>query len=115
MSKLDQRREEFFRYVWDHTADPFVIGYEARAPLTDEELQWLQQVYQCCQADVEIATPRLKELLVNNGANLTALLLQVSGLTRNKIISDLKASLGEGAAPKSYKQLQLILESEGLT
>jgi hypothetical protein len=70
MSKLDQRREEFFRYVWDHTADPFVIGYEARAPLTDEELQWLQQVYQYCQADVEIATPSLKELLVNNGASL---------------------------------------------
>jgi Ser/Thr protein kinase RdoA (MazF antagonist) len=73
MSKLDQRREEFFRYVWDHTADPFVIGYEARAPLTDEELQWLQQVYQYCQADVEIATPSLKELLVNNGASLTTL------------------------------------------
>jgi len=105
MSELEQRREEFFRYVWDHTADPFVIGYEARAPLTDEELQWLQQVYQYCQADVEIATPSLKELLVNNGANLTALLLQVSGLTRNKVVSDLKASLGEVAAPKSYQQL----------
>jgi hypothetical protein len=30
MSELEQRREEFFRYVWDHTTDPFVIGYEAR-------------------------------------------------------------------------------------
>ena len=105
MSKLDQRREEFFRYVWDHTADPFVIGYEARAPLTDAEMEWLRQVYQYCRADVEIAVPSLKELLESNGTSLTALLLQLSGLTRNKIISDLKASLGEGAAPKSYKQL----------
>ncbi|MCL6536136.1 MAG: hypothetical protein K6U77_08695 [Armatimonadetes bacterium] len=105
MSKLDQRREEFFRYVWDHTADPFVIGYEARAPLTDKELEWLRQVYQYCRADVENATPNLKELLVSNGASLTALLLQVSGLTRNKVVSDLKASLGKDSAPKSYKQL----------
>jgi hypothetical protein len=105
MSELEQRREEFFRYVWDHTTDPFVIGYEARPPLTDTEAEWLQQVYQHCRADVENASRSLKELLESNGADLTALLLQISGLTRNKIISDLKASLGEVAAPRSYKQL----------
>jgi hypothetical protein len=105
MSKLDQRREEFFCYVWDHTTDPFVIGYEERTPLTDEELEWLRQVYQYCRADVEVAVPSLKELLESNGADLTALLLQISGLTRNKIISDLKASLGKKAAPSSYEQL----------
>jgi hypothetical protein len=105
MSELERRREEFFRYVWDHTTDPFVIGYEARPPLTDTEAEWLQQVYQHCRADVENASRSLKELLESNGADLTALLLQISGLTRNKIISDLKASLGEVAAPRSYKQL----------
>jgi hypothetical protein len=105
MSKLDQRREEFLCYVWDHTTDPFVIGYEERTPLTDEELEWLRQVYQYCRADVEVAVPSLKELLESNGADLTALLLQISGLTRNKIISDLKASLGKKAAPSSYEQL----------
>jgi len=105
MSELERRREEFFRYVWDHTADPFVIGYEARAPLTDAEMEWLQQVYQHCRADVETSAQRLKKLLESNGASLTALLLQISGLTRNKIVSDLKASLGEEEAPKSYKHL----------
>jgi hypothetical protein len=105
MSELEQRREEFFRYVWDHTADPFVIGYEARAPLTAEEFEWLQQVYQYCQADVEDASRNLMELLESNDARLIALLLQISGLTRNKIITDLKASLGEDVAPKSYKRL----------
>jgi hypothetical protein len=105
MSELEQRREEFFRYVWDHTTDPFVIGYEARAPLTAEEFEWLQQVYQHCRSDVEDASRNLRQLLESNGADLTALLLQISGLTRNKIISDLKASLGEVAAPRSYKQL----------
>jgi len=50
MSELEQRREEFFRYVWDHTTDLFVIGYEARPPLTDTEAEWLQQVYQHCRA-----------------------------------------------------------------
>jgi len=105
MSELEQRREEFFRYVWDHTADPFVIGYEARAPLTAEEFEWLQQVYQHCRSDVEDASRNLRQLLESNGASLAALLLQVSGLTRNKIISDLKASLGKDIAPKSYEHL----------
>jgi hypothetical protein len=105
MSELEQRREEFFQYVWDHTADPFVIGYEARAPLTAEEFEWLQQVYQHCRSDVEDASRNLRQLLESNGASLAALLLQVSGLTRNKIISDLKASLGKDIAPKSYEHL----------
>jgi hypothetical protein len=105
MSELEQRREEFFRYVWDHTADPFVIGYEGRAPLTDAEMEWLQQVYQHCRSDAEDASRNLRQLLESNGASLAALLLQVSGLTRNKIISDLKASLGKDIAPKSYEHL----------
>ncbi len=105
MNDFETKQKEFFRYVWDHTVDPFVVGFDIRRALNETEREWLQQAYLVCQANVESASQGLKSLLERNGAFCTALLLQISGLTRNRIISDLKASVGTDVAPKSYETL----------
>jgi len=103
---LEEKRKEFFSNIWDHTQDPFQTRFDVRRPLTDEEVQALSEIWHAihgAQDDEEVANVLL-EAIERNGHGLTLLLLQLSGLTRNKIISDLKAS-STGHKPSSYKNL----------
>lgn len=103
---LEEKRSEFFSNVWDHTQDPFQIRFDIRRPLTDEEVQALLKIHHAIhqtQDDGQVAQALL-ESIERHGHDLTLLLLQLSGLTRNKIISDLKASY-TGHKPSSYKSL----------
>ena len=88
---LGRRREEFARFVWDHGVDAFQAKFDARARLTDREIAFLLDL---------LSVPHLHSLgtLVDalDGAlfaepDRLRLLLQLVGLTRNKIVQDLKA------------------------
>ncbi len=105
MNSLEQRREEFFKFVWDHTKDPFLLRFDQRATLTPEEIGWLRRAYEYCFIEDEAeAVKSLRHLMVSGGKPTTLLLIQIGGLTRSKVITDLKSSLGE-RAPRRYDTL----------
>jgi hypothetical protein len=109
MSELDQRLEEFWQNVWDHGADAFQRQFDERRLLTPSELAELETVqsilYQ--SADDEAAAQQLLIHLKKNKP-LFELLLQLSGLTRNKLVSDFRASKaarGTKKMPRSHNAL----------
>lgn len=108
---VEQKRAEFFENLWDHTTDAFQVQFDDRRPLDPTELAALKKVaaaFKEKKSDKEIAV--LVKQLVDaqaEGQDLMALLLQITGGTRNKIISDLKAMAASGkfSAPSSYAGL----------
>ena len=106
---LSRRRTEFFQNVWDHTADPFQVQFDARRELTGPELVSLKRLvdaFACGKSDSEIAKLIRKEVR-GSSDDLLATLLQLVGSTRNKIITDLKAQVArEGSSiPSAYDGL----------
>lgn len=94
MGKVENRRSEFFARVWDHAADDFQMQFDQRRPLTKREIAILAAIVDEMRAG---KSPAEIALLVRGRLNashddLMVVLLQVAGLTRNKIITDLKAS-----------------------
>jgi len=105
-TELDQKREEFFRFVWDHSKDPFLLAFEQRRHLSDEEVNWLIRAFEACFVENETeAIESIKKLIDSEGQQATILLIQIAGLTRNKIITDLKAHLGRQHSPRSHRTL----------
>lgn len=110
-NSADPKRKEFFDNLWDHTSDAFQMQFDERRPLDAAELAALKKVaaaFKARKSDTEVAA-LVKELVdgQQDGQDLMALLLQITGGTRNKIISDLKAMAAAGnfAAPSNYAGL----------
>ncbi|GMV87866.1 MAG: hypothetical protein AMXMBFR81_07970 [Chthonomonas sp.] len=104
---VEARRKEFFANVWDHSKDPFQTQFDIVPPFSDpikSAVRTLHGLIRDQPDDTKIAAT-LKELISANGPELTACLLQLAGLTRNKVISDLHASSFAGHKPSSYKGL----------
>ncbi len=106
---LKDRRKEFHDHVWDHSKDPFQIQFDVRCNLHPAEISVLESIVaevKRTEDDAALAA-FLKEHITENGSDLTALLLQICGLTRSKIITDLKASTEGVKVPASYARLHL--------
>lgn len=104
---VEARRKEFFANVWDHSKDPFQAQFDVVPPFADSIKSAVKVLHGLIRAqpyDSKIAVT-LKDLIAANGPELTACLLQLAGLTRNKVISDLQASSYTGHKPSSYKGL----------
>lgn len=107
--ELSERREEFKKHVWDHSKDPFQLQFDIRRKLHQTELDILQAITAVVKRtdDDAILAAFIKKQITEHGKDLTTLLLQLCGLTRSKIISDLKASSVGVAVPSSYGRLHL--------
>ena len=91
---LAARRAEFASHLWDHTTDPFQTGFDERRPLSEEELSALRQITAAVgegKSDEALADVILG--LTRYAPEVLLSLMQVCGLTRNKIITDLRASV----------------------
>ncbi len=89
---LSGKRSEFERHLWDHAADSFQSQFDERRSLTENEISFLEAVYAAAIVPEDgKALHALRQVLLRQDASLT-LILQLCGLTRNKILSDLKAS-----------------------
>jgi len=89
---LDFKRNEFFENVWNHSVDEFQESFDERRSLNNEEISFLKSLVESantCDSD-EAFGASIKDLVKKQPVFL-ALLLQLIGLTRNKIITDLKA------------------------
>jgi hypothetical protein len=87
------RRSEFDAHLWDHASDPFQMGFDVRRPLAEHELVVLDKLAAAIASgddDANVASA-LRRLLVDDPDAIFAV-MQLVGLTRNKIIVDLKAA-----------------------
>lgn len=107
MPSLQQNREEFNSYIWDHSIDPFQMQFDDRRELSSEELALLCKVREIAtNSDDDEAIKDLGSITRKN-KKLMSLILQIIGLTRNKIIMDIRASSKshELIVPSSYERL----------
>jgi hypothetical protein len=108
---LEERREEFFSEVWDHTADAFQAQFDERRPLTASEVASLQRLV-CAIGKGEtdrVLSGIIREEIQSSRDDLLSLLLQLVGSTRNKILTDLKAK--KIKTPSDYRQLPNVSEA----
>jgi hypothetical protein len=102
---------EFEEHIWDHTTDPFQLRYDERAVLTTNEITELVGVIELFRKrkSTEEIAQHLRSIL-QSGRIAIELLLQVCGLTRNKILQDLKAAVTSLShrisIPSSYERLK---------
>ena len=92
VSSLGHRRQEFWNNVWDHTRDPFQVQFDDRRSLSHNEITVLRAVVEATHRtnDDQLADT-LRSLIRDHDPQMIELFLQIAGLTRNKILTDLKA------------------------
>ena len=90
---LIERRAEFDSHVWNHAEDPFQLGFDQRAPWGEHELMAMRTVVQAVEggAGPDDVFAVLTEVLTEE-PRLILTVMQAVGLTRNKILTDLKGA-----------------------
>lgn len=107
---LEDRRKEFHSHVWNHSVDPFQLQFDDRRPFNDQEIAGLREIAKASllEANPDEACKSIQKVLKKDKA-LFACALQVVGLTRNKILQDLKAAARSASVkqviPSSYDRL----------
>ena len=97
---LAARRAEFEAHVWNHADDAFQQDFDLRRPLNEKELEALHAVAAavCAGSDDEDLGEVIGALL-NEDPTLMLTFLQTVGLTRTKIVTDLRAALATTGVP----------------
>lgn len=107
--KLTRRRAEFAANVWNHAADPFQASFDNRPPLAKDEVAAIRSIVERCLDNEAEAASRLIEKDLARDGDLMAHCLQIVGLTRNKILQDLKGATRTGTVevhvPTSFLRL----------
>ena len=110
MSDIKKRIREFNLNVWNHADDEFQQSFDERRTLSSDELGYLTRLTKLLEdktKDSE-ALEFLRHKFLNDDGKSFELLLQICGLTRNKITQDLKSMVGserKGLSLSSYKAL----------
>ena len=97
---LAVRRNEFESHVWNHSEDVFQTDFDMRQRLGESELEPLRVIARSVRdgADDEALAEEIKRLMISRPEHIYVL-MQAVGLTRNKIITDLKAALPTASVP----------------
>lgn len=103
---LAARRSEFESHVWNHSEDVFQADFDMRQRLVDSDLEPLRVVVQAVRdgADDDALAGVIKRIMTSRPEHVYVL-MQAVGLTRNKIITDLKAALPATAVPSKAEVL----------
>lgn len=104
---LDRRRSEFSRFIWDHAADAFQMSFDERREFSSDEVRFIQQIHHAALIPEEEKAVSALRLILQNDLDKFSIALQIVGLTRNKIISDLRGNSAVAAqnivVPSSFK------------
>ena len=89
---LNERIAEFEDHLWDHTTDPFQLDFDERLPLAEHEVEVLTEIIRMiCGSDSDDAIADILRARTRHDPELIHTVLQVVGLTRNKVLTDLRA------------------------
>ena len=97
---LAARRSEFESHLWNHSEDVFQADFDMRQRLGESELEPLRVIARSVHngADDDVLAAEIKRLMTKHPTDIYVL-MQAVGLTRNKIITDLKAALPGASVP----------------
>lgn len=90
---LQQRRDEFEAHIWNHVVDPFQVAFDHCPQLSHLEHATLRSVLG--QLAAEATGEQIADVIraqMNKDPNSIYILMRIVGLTRNKIIQDLRAA-----------------------
>lgn len=90
-SEVDRRRTEFKDFIWDHGADAFQAKFDKCAALAASELATLKKLTTAELLQNSDALAKAIQASVAADQSVVRRLLQIVGLTRNKIVQDIKA------------------------
>lgn len=114
MSTLDERRGEFKQFVWNHAIDEFQVKYDECPPLPQPLIDWLRALLTPKNLADATAMAAAISTAVQAKPEYLLRLLQVLGLTRNKIITDLKPTIrSQNLKVATSKPAALFRSSEG--
>lgn len=112
-SSLLKKRNEFNMYLWDHAADEFQMQFDVRRALSEQELDFLRRVQLAIINPDDDSALEMLRLAVTETSSMTSLLLQICGLTRNKILTDLRANAevrkSNISIPSSFNRISVPL------
>jgi len=99
-NELKARKTEFEAHLWNHSEDLFQMHFDSQSKLNEESLAVLRLITEEIRSgsDIESIKSAIYRLLVQN-PDRVYILMQIVGLTRNKIITDLKAALPTVSVP----------------
>jgi hypothetical protein len=105
---LAMRRQEFDAHLWNHSTDAFQMAFDDRRALADDEVEALEPVLAILREgglDGQVARALQRALSID--PRLVYIIMQLVGLTRNKILNDLKAATvaSEVKVPSSPENL----------
>jgi len=93
--KVAEMRKEFIKYVWNHSVDKFQATFDDRRSLSPGDLALLVSIIRQFEAganDQSIADGLRHALTLEPSKKHIEVLLQLCGMTRSKILQDLKAA-----------------------
>jgi len=88
---LEAKRSEFADFVWNHSSDAFQARFDTRAKLTQKEAESIIRLLLPTNRKSVQSLSLAVKAAVQADASLLPVLLQITGLTRNKILQDIKA------------------------
>lgn len=95
-SLLKQRRAEFEAHVWNHADDAFQLAFDRCDPLGGERTSAILAVVASIGAsDEEDVVIQSLRVALDSQPDLIFPIMQLVGLTRNKIVQDLKGALSD--------------------
>lgn len=108
---LKVKMKEFQDHVWDHTVDPFQASFETPSAMPHNFIESLVETSCMIQKEDsdELIIKKIHKDVHKNTVLYFEKILQICGLTRSKIITDLKAMKQNGGIPvkipSSYSSL----------
>ncbi len=90
---LEERRREFADFIWDHSVDEFQATFDDCTPLSKAELLWFRGFLTPTTLSNRDSLATAIDSAVAAAPENVVRLLQLVGLTRNKILQDVKAGI----------------------
>ena len=90
---LQDRRKEFDSHLWNHSEDIFQTGFDEQVKFEESQLQKLRALLEIIHShnDSDVTQSKLTELVTADPSFILTVMQSV-GLTRNKILTDLKGA-----------------------
>ena len=88
---LAARRAEFARFIWDHSVDEFQATFDTCTPLSKAELAWFEDCLTPTNLRTREALVKGLDAAIATDNEKAIRLLQLVGLTRSKLLQDVKA------------------------
>ena len=111
-STTQNRIEEFNRFVWNHSEDEFQGKFDDCAFLDDQETSKLVKLLSESNLDSTEQLSATLDDILSEEPEFILLLLQIVGLTRNKILSDIKGKCGTENRPRGLSKATSLVRNE---